>query len=168
MTRRPTDPDHLPLDDDGATPLRAPADGGVLAWGGYLAAGTALGVVFMQSEVLSWYRIQEMFRFQSIHMYGVIAVAVVVASLSQAVLRRTGARTLGGDVIDVPRKTWTRWGARYAFGGFVFGLGWALLGACPGPIFTLIGAGHSVYIVALVAALAGTWLYAAVRHRLPH
>src|SRR5690606_5015768 len=107
--------------------------------------GTALGVLFMQSEVASWYRIQEMFRFQSIHMYGVIAVAVTVAAISRAVLLRFGARSLDGTRIETIPKTLTPYGARYVLGGAVFGLGWALLGACPGPLFTLIGAGHTVY-----------------------
>ncbi len=167
MTRHATTaPDDL-TDDDLVRPASAAAPGR-LAWLGYLGVGTGLGIVFMQSEVASWYRIQEMFRFQSVHMYGVIAVAVTVAAISRAVLLWLGARSLEGTRIETVPKTWTPFGARYVFGGAVFGLGWALLGACPGPIFTLIGAGHTVYVVALVSAVGGTYLYGAVRQHLPH
>lgn len=156
------------LTDDDLVQTASAAAPGLLAWLGYLGAGTGLGVLFMQSEVASWYRIQEMFRFQSIHMYGVIAVAVTVAAIGRAVLLRLGARSLDGARIETTPKTWTPYGARYLLGGAVFGLGWALLGACPGPIFTLIGAGHTVYVVALVSAAGGTYLYGAVRQYLPH
>jgi uncharacterized protein len=168
VTERSTPVADVRIDEDGALASTPHGEVGILPWVVYLAAGTMLGVVFMQAEVLSWYRIQEMFRFQSVHMYGVIAVAITVAAISQAVLRRLGVRALSGEVIDIPPKRWTPTGARYAFGGLVFGLGWALLGACPGPIFALIGAGHSVYLVSLLAAVAGTYLYGAIRHRLPH
>lgn len=160
------DPGDL-TDDDLVQPTSAAAPS-LLTWLGYLGVGTALGVLFMQSEVASWYRIQEMFRFQSVHMYGVIAVAVTVAAVSRAILLRFGARALDGTRIETMPKTWTPSGARYVLGGAVFGLGWALLGACPGPIFTLIGAGHTVYVVALASAVGGTYLYGAVRGYLPH
>ena len=139
-----------------------------LEWLGYLALGTMLGILFVKSEVLSWYRIQEMFRFESFHMYGVIGSALAVASTSLWLMRRRRARTLRGDAIHVPPKPWTGLGTRYWMGGFVFGLGWALLGACPGPIFALIGSGHTVYIVALASATAGTFAYGLARDRLPH
>lgn len=139
-----------------------------LEWLGYLAIGASLGVLFVKSEVLSWYRIQEMFRFESFHMYGVIGSALVVAAGSLWLMRRIRARTVHGDPIRVPSKAWEGAGARYWMGGFVFGLGWALLGACPGPIFALIGAGHTVYVVPLASAMAGTFAYATVRNRLPH
>lgn len=139
-----------------------------IEWPLYLAVGTLLGFVFVRSEVLSWYRIQEMFRFQSVHMYGVIGSAVVVAAAALWVMRRLGARTLAGTPIVVPPKAWTPWAARYWMGGLVFGLGWGLLGACPGPIFTLIGAGATVFVVPLASAVAGTFVYALVRERLPH
>ena len=137
-------------------------------WIGYFAVGTLLGVVFVKSEVLSWYRIQEMFRFESFHMYGVIGSALAVASISLWMMRRGDVRTLRGDRISVPATQWGGNGTRYWMGGFVFGLGWSLLGACPGPIFTLIGAGHTVYVVPLVAATVGTFAYGVVRDRLPH
>ncbi len=134
----------------------------------YVAIGGVLGILFVKSEVLSWYRIQEMFRFESFHMYGVIGSALAVAASSLWLMRRMQAQALRGDMIRVPPKPWEGVGARYWMGGFVFGLGWALLGACPGPIFALIGAGHTVYVVPLAAAMAGTFAYALVRDSLPH
>ena len=143
----------------------APTLGGQLL---YVSVGVLLGVVFVKSEVLSWYRIQEMFRFQSAHMYLVIASAVAVATLSMQLLRWRGLRTLDGQAIAIQPKEMTSRGARYWLGGTLFGLGWGLLGACPGPIFALIGAGVTSMSVALLSALAGTWLYGAVHSRLPH
>ena len=134
----------------------------------YLSAGVLLGIVFVKSEVLSWYRIQEMFRFQSAHMYLVIASAVAVATLSLQLLRWGRLRTLDGQAIAVPPKEMTPRGAQYWLGGTLFGLGWGLLGACPGPIFALIGAGVPSMSVALFSALAGTWVYGALHTRLPH
>lgn len=134
----------------------------------YLVLGGSLGVLFVKSQVLSWYRIQEMFRFQSVHMYGVIASAVAVAGACVWIIRKFRARTLRGDAIRIPEKVWTRGAVRYWLGGLVFGLGWALLGACPGPIFTLIGAGETVFIVPLAAGVAGTFAYGLASDRLPH
>lgn len=140
----------------------------MIEWLAYLGLGTALGILFVKSQVLSWYRIQEMFRFQSFHMYGVIATAVVTAAASVRAIRVVGARTLQGDRIAIPSKEWTRGGVRYWLGGTVFGLGWALLGACPGPIFTLIGGGDTVLVVPLLAAVGGTAVYGYARNHLPH
>lgn len=134
----------------------------------YVGAGVLLGVVFVKSEVLSWYRIQEMFRFQSAYMYLVIASALAVASFSVQVLQRLRLRALDGSLIEIPHKEMTPRGTRYWMGGTMFGLGWALLGACPGPIFALIGAGPTSMIVALLSAMTGTWLYGALQSRLPH
>jgi uncharacterized membrane protein YedE/YeeE len=145
--------------------VRVPA---VAEWFLYLGLGIALGIVFVKSQVLSWYRIQEMFRFQSFHMYGVIATAIATAALSVRVMRAAGARTLSGDQITIPPKACGGGAFRYWLGGSVFGLGWALLGACPGPIFTLIGAGHTVLVVPLIAAVGGTVAYGYVRDHLPH
>jgi uncharacterized protein len=142
-----------------------------LALLGYLALGAYLGVVFVQSEVVSWFRIQEMFRFHSFHMYGIIGTAVGVAAVSVWLIRKLGVRTVSGDPIRLAPKEWGSSrvpGARYWLGGTVFGMGWALLGACPGPVFALLGAGVTVLLVPLVAALAGTWAYAALRPLLPH
>jgi hypothetical protein len=156
------------LEPEGASASRAHERISTAEWIGYFAVGLFLGVVFVKSEVLSWYRIQEMFRFGSFHMYGVIGSALAVASISLWIMRRANVRTFGGDAISVLPTPWGRTGTRYWMGGFVFGLGWALLGACPGPIFALIGAGHSVYVVPLVAATAGTYTYAVLRDHLPH
>jgi len=134
----------------------------------YVSVGVLLGIVFVKSEVLSWYRIQEMFRFQSAHMYLVIASALAVATLSVQVLRWRGLRAIDGEAIAIQPKEMTPRGARYWLGGTLFGLGWGLLGACPGPIFALIGAGVTSMSVALLSALAGTWLYGALQTRLPH
>lgn len=134
----------------------------------FVAAGTALGILFMKSEVLSWYRIQEMFRFQSFHMFGMIAGALAVAMTSMQVIRLTGARAWNGEPIVIPRKQRTPLEVRYWAGGTVFGLGWGLLGACPGPMFALAGAGVTAIFVAIVSAMAGTWCYAALQSRLPH
>ena len=133
----------------------------------YLLIGIYFGVVLTKSEVLSWFRIQEMFRFQSFHMYGIIGGAVAVAMVSVAVIKLRKLGSAFGDPIVLNPKQMGR-GYRYGIGGTIFGLGWALTGACPGPIFALIGNGVSVYIVALLSAVAGTWFYGAVRTRLPH
>jgi uncharacterized membrane protein YedE/YeeE len=138
---------------------------------GYLLVGIGLGVVFVQSEVVSWFRIQEMFRFQSFHMYGIIGTAILVAALSIQAIERFRIRTIHGETIRiVPRDEGGRGfrGPRYWLGGTLFGMGWALLGACPGPIFTLIGSGVTVMVTALLSAMAGTWVYGLLQPRLPH
>jgi uncharacterized protein len=135
--------------------------------GVYLLLGTAFGVVLTKAEVLSWFRVQEMFRFQAFHMYGVIGSAVVTAMVSLWVLRRIGAHSMTGERIDPAPKVLGR-GTRYWLGGTLFGLGWALVGACPGPLLALIGGGQTVLIVTLLSAVVGTWLYGVLRPRLPH
>lgn len=135
--------------------------------GVYLLLGILFGIVLTKSEVISWYRIQEMFRFQSFHMYGVIGSAVLVAALSLQLIKRAGVRAVDGQPIVVPPKAMGR-GTRYWLGGTIFGLGWALVGACPGPLFALLGSGIGVAVVILLAALSGTWTYGALRPRLPH
>ena len=132
----------------------------------YITLGALFGVVLIKSEVVSWFRIQEMFRFQAFHMYGVIGSAVVVAAVSLQVLKRRNMRTLGGEPIAVPPKVMGR-GTRYWLGGTLFGLGWGLVGACPGPLFALVGSGVGVMLVTLLAAIGGTWCYGALRSRLP-
>ena len=133
----------------------------------YLLLGIAIGIVLTRSELVSWFRIQEMFRFQSFRMYEIIGSAVATAALSLAVLKKMGLKSASGDAISVPRRELGN-GIRYAAGGTIFGLGWALTGACPGPLFALIGDGVSVMIVAVVGALLGTWVYGWLRPRLPH
>lgn len=124
-------------------------------------------IVLRKSEVISWFLIQEMFRFQAFHMYGTIGTAIVVAALSLQLIRRLGVRALDGRPIVVPPKVMGT-GTRYWLGGTLFGLGWALVGACPGPLFALLGNGVSVIIVPLLSAGAGTWVYGALRSKLPH
>jgi uncharacterized protein len=132
----------------------------------FLAAGLYFGFVLTKAEVVSWYRIQEMFRFQSFHMYGVIGSAVVVGMLSIWFLKRFHIKSLNGEEIKTTPKASTY--TRYITGGMIFGLGWALTGACPGPIVTLIGSGSSIFLVVLASAVAGTWLYGLLRPKLPH
>lgn len=133
----------------------------------YLFVGVAFGFVLTKSEVISWFRIQEMFRFQGFHMYGVFATALPTATIGVQLLKRRWRRTLGGDAIDIPRKQLGK-GVRYAAGGTIFGLGWALTGACPGPLFALLGSGVGVIVVAIVSAMLGTWTYGLLRGSLPH
>jgi uncharacterized membrane protein YedE/YeeE len=141
--------------------------GGPVFLATYLLLGIAFGYVLTRSEAVSWFRIQEMFHFQSFRMYGIIGTAIVTAALSVALIKRTGLKSVSGEKIEIPRKILGS-GIRYAAGGTIFGLGWALTGACPGAIFALVGDGVSVMIVAVVSALAGTWVYAWLRPRLPH
>jgi len=133
----------------------------------YLLIGVYFGIVFTKSEVISWFRIQEMFRFQSFHMYGIIGSAVVVALLSVQWIKRTNKRDLDGEVITIPPKEMGS-GTRYWMGGTIFGLGWALTGACPGPMFALVGNGITVMTVAILSAVAGTFTYGVLRSKLPH
>jgi len=133
----------------------------------YFAVGALFGIVITKGEVVSWFRIQEMFRFQGFHMFGVFATALPTAILSVQLLKRRRARTLQGDSINIPAKHLGS-GVRYAAGGVLFGLGWALTGACPGPLFALLGSGATVMAVCLSSALAGTWTYGVLRPKLPH
>ena len=138
-----------------------------ITWLAYLVLGVLFGITLTKSEVLSWFRIQEMFRFDAFHMYGIIGSAVVVAGLSLTVITRLGLRDAGGVPLALERKQMGS-GVRYAAGGTIFGLGWALTGACPGPLVALVADGGPVMLVALASALAGTWLYGYLRPRLPH
>lgn len=133
----------------------------------YFVLGSLFGIVLAKSEVVSWFRIQEMFRFQSFHMYGVMGSAVAVAAVSVALLRRFDVHTLDGEPIVIPARELGR-GYRYWIGGTLFGVGWALTGACPGPLFALLGSGATVFAVAIASALAGTWVYGFLRRSLPH
>ncbi len=133
----------------------------------YLGLGTLFGILLVKSEVVSWFRIQEMFRFQAFHMYGIIGSAVVVASASIALLRRAGATTIRGEPISISDKPFGR-GVNQLVGGTAFGLGWGLLGACPGPIYALIGAGITPVAVALLSAMVGAWTYGHLKPYLPH
>jgi uncharacterized membrane protein YedE/YeeE len=134
----------------------------------YLLLGVFLGVLFIKSEVASWYRIQEMFRFQAFHMYGIIGSAIAVGATSVFLMKRLGTKGARGEAIDFVCGETEAAGKEHVLGGTLFGLGWGLVGACPGPIYALIGAGYSVMLVALLSALTGTWVYGLLRPRLPH
>lgn len=150
-------------DLDGVEPRAAYAPG---LWA-YLLVGIAFGIVITKSEVISWFRIQEMFRFQGFHMYGVFLTAMPTAIVTLQLLKRKHARTIRGQRIAMPPKILGR-GTRYIVGGIIFGLGWALTGACPGPLFALLGSGVATMIVAIASAVLGTYTYGRLRHRLPH
>lgn len=133
----------------------------------YLLVGVLFGFVLTKSEVISWFRIQEMFRFQDFHMYGVIGSAILVGMISIQIMKRLNLRDKEGNPISIPDKDASQ-KKRYIFGGTLFGFGWALTGACPGPLFALFGSGITVFIIPILAALAGTWVYGAMRESLPH
>ncbi|HEY4653356.1 MAG TPA: DUF6691 family protein [Cyclobacteriaceae bacterium] len=131
----------------------------------YLIAGIWFGVLLVKSEVISWFRIQEMFRLQSFHMYGVIGTAILVGMISILLIKRFKIKTIHGEHIDLrPRK----FHKGNVYGSLLFGFGWAMTGACPGPLYAQIGSGVLVIIVTVLSALAGTWVYGRMRHRLPH
>ncbi|WP_301923291.1 DUF6691 family protein [Ferruginibacter sp.] len=150
--------DHLSTEEQ---PLKETA----LSYLKYLLAGTAFGIILVKSEVISWFRIQEMFRLQSFHMYGVIGSAVITAIISVQLIKRFNIKTLGGEIIELPQKKFNK---GQIYGGLLFGFGWALTGACPGPMFAQIGTGALVVVVTLFSALAGTWMYGLLREKLPH
>jgi len=131
----------------------------------YLAAGTILGIIFVKAEVISWFRIQEMFRLQSFHMYGIIGSAVLVGMLSVGLIKAFKIKTVHGENITFTKKKFNK---GQVYGGLLFGLGWGLTGACPGPLFAQIGTGATVVIVPLLSAVAGTWVYGRFRTQLPH
>lgn len=131
----------------------------------YLFAGIYFGIILVKSEVISWFRIQEMFRFQSFYMYGVIGSAVIVGMLSLFIIKRFRIKSLDGQTIYLEPKQFHK---GQIFGGLIFGFGWALTGACPGPIFAQMGAGYSVISVTFLAAVFGTWFYGFIRKSLPH
>jgi len=152
-----------------STPAAAEGSGDVaeLSWLAHLLVGTLFGIIVTKAEVISWFRIQEMFRFQSFHMYGVIGSAVAVGALSLFLIKKTRSHTLRGQELSIPPKEMGT-GFRVAVGGTIFGLGWGITGACPGPIFALIGNGVTVMIVVLLSALLGTLVYGNIRSRIPH
>lgn len=131
----------------------------------YILFGIVFGIILVKSEVISWYRIQEMFRLQSFHMYGIIGSAVVVGIISVWLIKKFKVKTIHGEPISLPQKPYHK---GVIYGGIIFGLGWALTGACPGPLFALAGAGYSVMIIALLSAVAGTYVYGLIRKKLPH
>ena len=132
----------------------------------FLFVGIFFGIVLVKSEAVSWYRIFEMFKFQSFHMYGIIGSALVLGVLMIQLIKRNKIKSAFGETISIPDKEKSFY--RYAYGGIIFGLGWALAGACPGPMFTLLGAGFYSILVVIFFAVLGTWVYGRIASKLPH
>jgi uncharacterized protein len=131
----------------------------------YSLIGLVFGITLVKAEVISWFRIQEMFRFESFHMYGVIGTAVMLGALSVWLIKKIQVKTVHGESIEFHDKKFNK---GQIIGGTMFGLGWAMTGACPGPLFAQIGTGALVVGVVLLSAIAGTWVYGYFRERLPH
>ena len=132
----------------------------------FILAGILFGIVMSKSEAISWFRIQEMFRFQSFHMYGIIGTAVVLGVIAVYLIKKFKLRDFQGNPIVFTPKEMSV--PRYLIGGTIFGLGWALTGACPGPMFVNIGFSYWAIFVAIFGALVGTYTYGALRDKLPH
>src|SRR5688572_13654253 len=131
----------------------------------FLLAGALFGILIIKGEVVSWFRIQEMFRFQSVHMYGIIGSAVLTGMISIQMIKKFRIRTVNNEAIKIIPKIYHK---GFMYGGVIFGIGWAITGACPGPLFAQIGSGATVVIVTLLSAIAGTWVYGYLKPRLPH
>nr|WP_315033650.1 DUF6691 family protein [uncultured Chryseobacterium sp.] len=131
----------------------------------YLAAGVIFGIIFVKAEVISWFRIQEMFRLQSFHMYGIIGSAVLVGMISVGLIKKFNLKTMSGEPVTLVSKKFNK---GQIYGGLIFGFGWAMTGACPGPLFAQIGTGALAVSVTLLSAVSGTWVYGYLRDRLPH
>ena len=131
----------------------------------YLIVGIAFGIVFVKAEIISWFRIQEMFHLQSFFMYGVIGTAVLVGMLSIFLLKKLNVKTISGEAITFEDKKFSK---GQIYGGLIFGFGWAITGACPGPLFAQIGSGFGVVFITFLSAVAGTWVYGLIREKLPH
>lgn len=131
----------------------------------YMAVGIVLGIIFVKAEIISWFRILEMFRLQNFHMYGVLCTAVAVSAIAVWLIKKFNVRTIDGELITFPKKQYHK---GQVIGGLIFGLGWALTGACPGPMFAMIGTGASAAAVMILSAVAGTWVYGLLRDKLPH
>ena len=131
----------------------------------YLLVGIFFGIVLVKSEVVSWFRIQEMFRFQGIHMYGVIGMAVITGAISLLILRKRHSKSIEGEEIKMKPK---KFHPGIIIGGILFGLGWAFTGACPGPIYAIIGSGTTVFLIVILSAISGVWFYGLIRKKLPH
>lgn len=132
----------------------------------YLLIGTFFGIVMYKSEAASWFRIYEMFQFQSIHMYGLMGTALTVGIIIVQYIKRNKVKDVNGNPIIIADKDKSI--PRYLIGGILFGLGWALAGACPGPMFVLTGAGYFPILVVILGAVLGTWFYGLIKNKLPH
>ncbi|MFZ1748705.1 MAG: DUF6691 family protein [Saprospiraceae bacterium] len=131
----------------------------------YLVVGILFGIVFVKAEIVSWYRIQEMFRLQAFHMYGIIGSAIVVGAISVWLIRKFKVKTIYGEDIVIVTKPYNK---GVIYGGLIFGIGWAITGACPGPLFAQVGTGASIVLLTVLSAIFGTWIYGLLRDKLPH
>ncbi len=132
----------------------------------YLTIGILFGIIMFKSEAASWFRIYEMFQFKSFHMYGIIGSALFIGIITIQIIKKRNIKSIFGEQITFQTKTKSF--KRYAYGGILFGLGWGLAGSCPGPIFTLIGAGYYSILIVLVSAILGTFIYGVLKDKLPH
>jgi len=159
--------DHSPiiLDDTSACINHSEKKESIFILLKYSLVGIVFGIVFVKTEIISWFRIQEMFKLQSFHMYGVIGTAVLVGLLSVAIIKRFKIKTIQGEAVVIVKKKFDK---GQIYGGLLFGFGWAMTGACPGPLFAQIGAGMGVVAVVILSALIGTWTYGLLKEKLPH
>ena len=133
----------------------------------YIITGTLFGFILIKSEVVSWYRIQEMFLFDSFHMYGIIGSAVLIGFIGTQLIKKFKLNDISGNPIVISNKDNSMF-TRYIIGGTLFGLGWSIVGACPGPLYELIGSGYLIFVVPLVAAITGAGVYGIVQSKIPH
>ena len=132
----------------------------------FLLVGTIFGIILVKSEAVSWYRIYEMFRFESFHMYGIIGTAITTGIILLLITKKFKFKNIEGDLMNVPDKE--KGLTRYILGGTLFGLGWALSGACPGPMYILVGTGVFTMLIVILAAILGTYVYGVLKDKLPH
>ena len=132
----------------------------------FILVGFVFGIVLTKAEAVSWYRIYEMFQFQSFHMYGIIMTAIAIGVIGIQIMKRKNVKDIDGNVLNIPDKE--KGNTRYWVGGILFGLGWAMVGACPGPIFIMLGAGFITVGIILIGAVLGTFIYGVVKDKLPH
>lgn len=131
----------------------------------YMIVGILFGIIFVKAEIISWFRIQEMFRLQSFHMYGVIGSAILTGMISVLIIKKFNIKTIYGEKISIAPKKFNK---GQIYGGLIFGFGWAITGACPGPLFAQIGTGAFAVAITLLSAIFGTWVYGYFREKLPH
>ena len=131
----------------------------------FLLIGILFGITLLKADAVSWFRMQEMFRFQGFQMFGIFMTAIPTAALSVFLLKKFKVKTLDGEPIVILKKKFN-WG--YVYGSLLFGIGWGLTGACPGPIYVQLGSGLTIAVIILISALAGTWVYSYLKPKLPH